>query len=572
MAPPSLAAQLSQPLFRINSHSLPTWAHPEVRYWYDQWRMIRDVCAGERVIKDRGTDYLPQMEGMDADEYGSFLDRATFFNFSGRTAAALTGSIFRRQEVFDNMPVQLVPRLNEFSRKREKFSIFAEHIGDEIIKMGRVGVLIDLPSGSTTTPRPYAVSYPAETILDWETAEIDGRDQLVRVVLWELKLVRDTTNFTPKYISQYRQLILRDINGQRTYVQELYSHPTESVNALTEDRLTSRVIPTNRGGTLNYIPFHIFGSFQSTPEVEKPPLEDIARLNLSHYRSYAHLEHGRFFAGFPVYFVESPHSGEGGSEFTIGASRVWQTPPGAKPGILELNGQGLKFLVDALDQKETQASALGGRMMGVRSTAVAESDNMLRLSERNEQSQLLKVTRSLDAGFTTLLRWWAMMQDVPASRAELIAVDFNKDFLFENAGAREFRAVHAMYKDGILPIEVLYGYFKKSNLIPDWMDEAQFKALLERPASFPNNPDAQARAEGYANAQAKQQEEQNELDRDLEMDLLETELDADADEAAKARKSAEKVAKSQPKVVPGAAPGQPAGNQPRKPPAGRPGQ
>lgn len=33
--------------------------------------------------------------------------------------------------------------------------------------------------------------------------------------------------------------------------------------------------------------------------------------------------------------------------------------PGQKPGLVELNGQGLKFLVDALDQKEAQASFLG---------------------------------------------------------------------------------------------------------------------------------------------------------------------------------------------------------------------
>lgn len=559
----SIASSYARPEFQINSHALPTWAHPEVKYWYDTWRQVRDACAGERVIKEQATTYLPKLDGMADDEYAAYLSRATYYNFTGRTASALTGSIFRRQETFDGLPESLVPRLKSFSRKKETFSIFAEYVASEIFKCGRVGVLVDLSSQASTSPRPYAVAYPAETILDWETAEIDGREQLIRVVLWELKLVREPNSYLQKYINQYRQLKLSNIDGQWVYVQELYSHPSESVLNLTEDRLVSRTTPTNRGRPLNYIPFHIFGAFQSTAEIEKSPLEDIALLNLSHYKSYANLEHGRFFAGFPIYFVEAPHNGEADSDFMIGASKVWVCPPGSKPGILELNGQGLKFLADALDQKESQASALGGRMMGVRTTAVAESDNMLRLSERNEQSQLLKVTRSMDAGFTQVLRWWAMMQDVSEAQAANIEVEFNKDFLFDGLGAREFRAIHAMYKDGVVPIDIVFFYMKKGGAIPDWMDLKEFKRLLDKTESFPNNPDAQARSEGYQNAQSRQQEAENELDRDLEIELLEMELGSDEEQAEldrvaaekaveKAQKSAEKVAAKQPKPVPGA--------------------
>lgn len=576
----SIASSYNRPEFLINSHGLPTWAHPEVKYWFDTWRKIRDACAGERVIKDAGTTYLPKLDAMADDEYAAYLSRATYYNFTGRTAGALTGAIFRRREIFDDMPDELVPKLTNFSRKGQSFSIFAEHVADEITKVGRCGVLVELPEVASTSPRPYAVSYPAETILDWETQEIDGRDQLIRVVLWELRLVRDTISYQQKYINQYRELSLEfdAERGQRVYVQKLYAHPTESVEALIDAHLVERIIPLNRGNPLTYIPFRVFGSFQSTLEVEKPPLEDIAFLNLSHYQSYAHLEHGRFFAGFPIYYAESPQGSEGDGDFVIGAAKVWVCPSGSKPGILELNGQGLKFLADALDQKESQASALGGRMMGVRTTAVAESDNMLRLSERNEQSQLLKITRALDAGFTEILRWWALLQDIPEARASKIAVEFNKDFLFDGVGAREFRAVHSMYKDGVLPIEVLYAYFKKGNLIPDWMDEKEFKRLLDRTESFPNNPDAKARKEGYANAQARQQESENELNRELEMDLLETELEADAEEAEndrvaakraadKAAASAEKLAAKQAKLAPKpGVPGGPSGNQPGKRP------
>lgn len=562
MAPPSLGSSRVRPEFNINAHALPPWAHPEVVYWFDQWRMIRDACAGARAVKERAQTYLPQLDGMDDDEYSAYLDRATYYNFSGRTAGALTGAIFRRREMVEGLSEKLTQRLEAISKQRQPFGTYAEYIADEVIKLGRCGVLVDLPQGPSTDPRPYLATYTAETILDWDFQDIDGKETLTYAVLWEIRLVRDVNTFNPKWVNQYRVLRLEPSPSGWTYWQELYA-VKDSDAALVESNRINRFQPLNRGRPLSYIPFHVFGAFLSTLAIEKPPLEDIADLNMSHYRSYANLEHGRLFAGFPLYFVESSMAGEQDSEFTLGASRVWQTPPGAKPGILELNGQGLKFLVDALDQKEAQAAALGGRMIGVRTTAVAESDNMLKLSERNEQSQLLKVTRSLDAGFTVLLRWWARFQDVSETAAEAISVEFNKDFLFDGVGAREFRAIHSMYKDGVVPIDVVFYYLKKGQAVPDWMDVKEFKRLLDKMDSFPNNPDAQARAEGFPDAAAKLGIGEKQKDRDSEMDLLVTELDSDeliaeedriaAEKAAdKARKSAEKVASKTAASKPGA--------------------
>ena len=49
----------------------------------------RDACAGERAVKSKGTLYLPRLEGMsDPGEYASYLDRATFYPFTGKTSAA----------------------------------------------------------------------------------------------------------------------------------------------------------------------------------------------------------------------------------------------------------------------------------------------------------------------------------------------------------------------------------------------------------------------------------------------------------------------------------------------------
>lgn len=54
-----------------------------------------------------------------------------------------------------------------------------------------------------------------------------------------------------------------------------------------------------------------------------------------------------------------------------------------------------------------------------------------------------------------------------------------------------------MYQDGILPIEVVYDYLKKAEVIPDWLELEEFKKLLASKNSFPNNPDAEANSRGF---------------------------------------------------------------------------
>jgi hypothetical protein len=177
--------------------------------------------------------------------------------------------------------------------------------------------------------------------------------------------------------------------------------------------------------------------------------------------------------------------------------------PNEKPGVIEFNGHGLTFLENALKDKEAQVSALGGRLLGGGHGGAAESDNALAMKDRNEQALLLGIAYSMDRGFTQLLRWWAWWQDVTESEVIKVKVETNKDFMLDKASAREFRAIQAMYLDGVIPIEVVYDYLKRACVIPDWLTMDEFKTLIESTASFPMQPDAEARAEGYPDKQSQ---------------------------------------------------------------------
>lgn len=587
-------------------YALPLWAHPDLLYWIADWKLIRDAASGEKDVKAERDAYLPQFDGMDDDEYNSYLAKATYYNFTGRTMEALKGTIFRRSLKVKQLPDPLKDDdLDNVSRSGGSLNIFAKFVGRELLTVGRIGVLVDMPRRETTEPKPYVCAYIAENIVDWDTmTDEQGREVLSRVVLREFTLQKTefdlsegiveaakaatgpkvqpsagtlTSGGAPgqrRYKASYRVLTLepRAPYLKPVYVQRYYSDPKTDAD-ITPAFFQFAAVPMVKGQPFYEIPFQFFGALSGGPAVEKPPMLDIARLNISHFRSYAHLEHGRFYTGFPIYYVEVGQGGEGGGEYEIGPSRVWETPTGAKPGLIEFNGQGLKFLENALLQKEAQAASLGGRMIGVLTQSTTESADALKMKDRNEQSILLDVSQMLDFGFTRVVKWWARMRGVAEEDVGDIEIVFNKDFLLDSAGSREFRAIHAMYKDGLIPVQVLYDYLTAHEVIPDDMEFEDFQKLISDPKNFPNQPDAQARDEGFPNAKAKLD---NELAQD-QLDLQQEAQDAQVTATRLAHQVAMKQAENPPPAAPGAppaAPGAPGGGPGGKPPpksGGKPG-
>lgn len=519
-----------------------TFVHPEYQYWLPAWTTIRDCSAGEMEIKRKGQRYLPKIESMDPDQYKDYLDRAVFFNMTGRTVTGLMGTLFRRNPMITGVPDSL--DTSNVSKRGQSLIQFAKEIGREVIQTGRYGVLLDMDENGEYPP--YFSGYLAENIVDWTVREIAGRWVVTEIILRELRLeealvsteattkqgtkVRGSQN--PNAVPSGRRTVSQDTNSQiaraarrwiaayrvlrlepdptiqnpNQMIYRQYYHWQPDRDATPEDQPFEIYTPNWKGTPFKFIPFVFFGPNDNTPDVEKSPILDIVTLNISHYRSYAQLEHGRFYTALPVYYVSVSNS-ESKGEYTIGPSVVWEIEKDGKVGILEYNGSGLKALLEACDRKEDQIAALGGRLVGVEKTSAGESNNKLKVKEQNEQALLLNISNVLDVGLTTLLRWWAQWQDMNPGESLNISFDTNKDFLSTSTGAREFRAIQMMFEAGIIPVEVLFDYLNRAEVIPDWLSMEGFKEMLNDPDSFPNMADVLSRQRGAPNAETEWEHE-----------------------------------------------------------------
>lgn len=527
----------------FNSQSVVV--HPEYRYYRSEWSKLRDVIAGQREVKNKRTTYLPLFKGMDADNYTAYLAAATFYNMTRQTLTGMVGQAFRKDPVIRGLPKTFADAVNvSFAKDGTGHIAFTKTVVGEQIALGRFGVLVDAPSAASVDPSPYVVGYTAENITDWTVETIKGRDVLTRVVLREFarepgiydnqamaadgRRVAAQIKNSPAwrtlsgdfdngyvYTTNYRELVLVPMpDGTRVYKQRIYSKGQQPNGGGYVE-----ITPVIRGNPLGFIPFMFFGASSNIADVEQSPLLDIADLNISHYRTYAELEHGRKFTALPVYYCGGGQ-GEDADQYHVGPDVVWEVPEGVTPGILEFKGQGLGALERALSTKESQIAAIGGRLLPGGKQA-SESPGQTAMREANEQAVLLNVLAAAEVGMTIVVRWWMMFRDVPFAESANVFYEVNQDFISNPIGAREMRAVQLMYKDGILPIEVVFDFFQRAEVLPREMEIADFKKMLDNPTSFINNPDVQARQRGYTDR--KQELEQAQLAR--EYDFQQQELD-----------------------------------------------
>ena len=475
--------------------------HPDYTYWAEIWETIRDAEIGEIEVKRKGEKYLPRQKTHDKNQYKSYLRRAVFYNMTSRTLNALYGTVFRRNPKIGGLDRRLTDRSKKITKEGMSLHLLSKTVVKEVLAVGRFGLLVDAaPDGRGNA---YIACYTAENILDWQMAEIDGIWTLSKVTLREIFYDRDSHWSPYEYRSRFRVLVLEydEESDRHVYTQYIYLDNDSSVNQIPDlDQAPQDVItPTVRGEPLDYIPFKVIGPFTNTPDVQRPPILDIVTLNYSHYMSYAQLEQALFYTGSPVFTVQQQEGSDPG-EYQVGPDVVWILGENENANLMEFNGRGLQHLENALRNKEDQIASIGGRMMPGTSRGAAESDNALLMQERNEQTLLLNLADTVDEGMTEVLGWWADWNNASANTIAGIAFEVNRDFLIKDAGAREFRAIHQMYADGVIPLDVVFDYLRKFEVIPEWMDADEYKKLLENEEQFPNMVDVLARMKDFPDA------------------------------------------------------------------------
>jgi hypothetical protein len=446
--------------------------HEQYDDWLPIWTKCRDAIEGQEQVHKGGVKYLPKLSGQTQTEYNSYVMRSLYFNASGRTLDGMTGLIFRKKPTII-APASMEAILDDVDMCGSDMMAFAEQLAEELIKVSRIGILVDYPPNSTEGLtvgnvqalglRPYATLYKTETILDWRYKRVGNVEHLSMVKLKETS-DEQISEFEYEKKDQIRVLDLFEgvyrvrvyVKGKRDYEQ------------------ISESFPKMNGQSITKIPF-IFCSINGIDsDVKKPVLLDLVNVNLSHYRSMADYEHGLHFTGLPTPIFWGANFDDEG-KFKLGSSEgmAFNNPAGHAE-YLEFTGQGLSALKAALEDKQAMMAQLGSKMLTAEKRVV-EAAETAAIHRSAENSILSSISYAGSSALTKMLEWLAMWANANGD----VSVELNTDFLPTQMNPQMFAELTKAYMTGALSFEEYFANLKDGEIIRSETTEEEERERLQ---------------------------------------------------------------------------------------------
>lgn len=452
-------------------------AHSDYSDQLTAWTRCRDFFSGSDAVKEKETDYLPQPAAMDSNEYDAYVTRALFYGATARTVNGLNGSVFRRPPEVE-APDAVLQELEDVTLDGVPFEAFAKSVFQDLLIVGRYGVLLEMPSEPSLQVRPYWVGYPAEKIINWRTRRVRGTTVTSLVVLEETKEVVSDDLFVVSSQTRYRVLLLDE--EDRYVVQIWETADNNNIYSITEE-----YFPMVRGQRLDFIPFQFFNATTITPQVEKPPLLDLVDVNLSHYQTSADLEHARHYTALATLFLAGfdPES-----TVKFGSSNALVSKDAnAKAEVIAGKAENCSALENALSQKEAMMAAIGARMIEPQKRGV-EAAETLRMRQSGDQSVLQSMAATASQGLTNLVSWHSSW----IGAGEAATVTLNTDFFDETVDPQTAEVIMAMWQGQIISKKTAFFLLQRGELTRPGItyEEEEAEILMEVPPVMPT-PDLQ---------------------------------------------------------------------------------
>lgn len=491
---------------------------------HDRWKTMRDVIEGEDAVKAEKQRYLPKPAGRSDEDFDKYIQRAQFFDATGKTAAGMVGGIFRKPPKVDIASV-IEYLLEDSDGKATPLEQLAKDAAQEVVGLGRVGVLVDMPDVPEVKrldeermmgadARLYL--YPAESIINWSYARVGSSYALSRVVLREMtETQNEDDEFSTEEVESYRVLDLEADDATTETGAGYRVRVFQSIDG--EMEMTQEYRPTSPGGErMDFIPFTFIGSGDNTASIDKPPLLDIANVNVGHYRNSADYEDAIFMVGQPTpvitgldaQFIEK-HKGQ----FVIGSRTAWMLPANTSASMLE-SSRDLAALAGAMERKEAQMVQLGARLIDSNPSGV-EAAETIRLRQSGEASVLASVAENISRGFKQALIWASEWMG-GGEEAEFAC---NTDFFPARLSSADLKELVASWQGGVITYGTLFENLIAGEVITAGTDLEEYEEALEtealkNPAPTLGDDDLDEDEEDEEDGE----DEENEDDEDVEED------------------------------------------------------
>jgi len=410
------------------------------------WNTMAAVTMGSDYIKHLHDRYLPKEPREDDDAYNSRIYRSVLSPFTLRLIENAAGLVLRRPITIDGDRYWrdfsknvdgLGSSINEYARRALVSSL----------TYGHSAILCDFPTdpGILTLRdeialgrRPYFINVDAPQIWGWRQESTLPSSKLTQVRLHEWVCIPEG-DFGEKREEQIRVI---------------YPGRYETWN--TEGRISTGTY------SLDTIPLVPIYSNRLGMLTSKPPLVDIASLNITHYQRQADLIHALHIAAMPILVLEGWDDQPEGT--SVGVNYGLSTVPGNKVYYVNADATSFSAQQEEINQLEHQMSSLGvTKLLGQK--FVAESADAKRIDQAQANSVLSIISMELESALQQAYNIAATYTNRTAPKVTL-----DRDFDFYRLLGQDISVIGELNNRGAITDKTFLQILKSGEILPDTVD------------------------------------------------------------------------------------------------------
>lgn len=379
-----------------------TTEHPQYTKMKETWQFMQDSLEGEETIKDKREGYLRKTVGMHEAEkanqansylYDNYLKRAKYPLWVSDNRRSMVG-LLAKLKFQIKLPSKLAhmeenATSDGFNLKQLFFRVVRNSLG-----FGRQALLVDIDNDQ----KPYIAVYDALSAINWRESGVDGRKDLILVVLKEQRKKDQNDEFSHDTETAYRVLSLNESGIYHVRVLNSAGAAIEEGKAVgSYDPTENKLI---KG--LNYIPLIFSGATDNSPDVDEIPLLTMAKNAIKYYELSADYFSELHQTAHAQPYVTGLRKDD---ELKVtGASMAWSLPQGATCGYLEISGSGLEEKRLAMDAERTSAIESGAKVVDI---GGAESGEARKARQTDQHATLQSIVTLAASAIEQLLRFSA---------------------------------------------------------------------------------------------------------------------------------------------------------------------
>ena len=466
-----------------NDKSNPCTTSLAYREMQDRWDLICAVAGGTETMR-KAKKHLPRHHMEPAGAYTERLNRAVFFNMFSLTVDYLVGKPFAEPvKLTENTSETIIDIAEDIDLQGNDLNQYCQMWFKTALQKGHSHTLIETPitqgEGVVTMEdqrlmnlRPYWVHIEPDNLIAAEATRINGKEVLTHIRFTESEIERD--GFNEVEVEYVKQLEIVDPSGTTdpdSYRVELtrWRKGEKGSYAEVERRITD----------LKNISLVTFYTDREDFMVSKPPLLDLAYLNISHWQSESDQLATLTVSRFPMLAasgVTEFGDQDGGRPSVVVGPHAMLTSedPGGRFYYVEHSGAALAAGEKHAEHLEARMALYGAQLL--KSRPDRETATSRSLDEAASIAPLQRMT----------LAFLDMLNVALGITAELMGEEFTgqatmkTDFALAENEVTNLQTLVAVRKDREISRLTTLQELKRRNVLPDSYDPEQDLEQLKK--------------------------------------------------------------------------------------------